>query len=348
MPFKNLGGDPRRPISGEGITEDIIGALAHNRSLLVIAHIDPCRTGIGASTSGRSPPSSACASCSTAACAGDRPAADFGRPARRRPDRTLWAEKYDGAISELFEFQTGSPKASWRRSSLTCMRPKRRACAASRPTAWMRTLRPAGVPAPLHGGVGGVHAAGAYLDRSVALDQAMRRPGRTRPGGPSLLLGEWRAKAAKTDVFARSTRRRRDAPRTERCIRARGRGARRRPFSPAIRRARRRCSSGPLQLNKNSAFAWGLSAITSWLPRRADDALGTAAQRLAPSALRSAQVLLRGRRGFAEFLAGATRSRSPGCRSRAARIRASCLPPQTSRPAMRSWQVEEARAAPRT
>src|SRR5215471_2851603 len=37
MPFKNLGGDPSEEYFGEGITEDIIGALAHNRSLLVIA-----------------------------------------------------------------------------------------------------------------------------------------------------------------------------------------------------------------------------------------------------------------------------------------------------------------------
>src|SRR5690349_4667782 len=37
MPFKNLGGDPRESYFGEGITEEIIGALARDRSLLVIA-----------------------------------------------------------------------------------------------------------------------------------------------------------------------------------------------------------------------------------------------------------------------------------------------------------------------
>src|SRR5215470_10823324 len=35
MPFKNLGNDPNEAYFGEGITEEIIGALAHNRSLLV-------------------------------------------------------------------------------------------------------------------------------------------------------------------------------------------------------------------------------------------------------------------------------------------------------------------------
>jgi len=37
MPLKNLGGDPKEEYFGEGITEDIIGALARNRALLVIA-----------------------------------------------------------------------------------------------------------------------------------------------------------------------------------------------------------------------------------------------------------------------------------------------------------------------
>ena len=37
LPFRNLGGDPREDYFGEGITEDIITALSRNRSLFVIA-----------------------------------------------------------------------------------------------------------------------------------------------------------------------------------------------------------------------------------------------------------------------------------------------------------------------
>jgi len=106
LPFRNLGGDPEEGYFGEGITEDIINGLARSHSLYVIARNSTLRYR-------------------------DRQmdardiAAELGvryivqGSVRRRAahlrisselvdavsNRTVWAEKFDGADNEIFEFQ---------------------------------------------------------------------------------------------------------------------------------------------------------------------------------------------------------------------------------------------------
>src|SRR5215470_12584864 len=106
MPFKNLGNDPNEAYFGEGITEEIIGALAHNRSLLVIARHStlPYRD--------RRADVRQIASELSVRYVLDGSVRRQLEKLRISVDlidagqnRTIWAEKYDGAVGELFEFQ---------------------------------------------------------------------------------------------------------------------------------------------------------------------------------------------------------------------------------------------------
>lgn len=306
MPFKNLGGDPKEAYFGEGITEDIIGALAHNRSLLVIARHSTLpyrdrRVDVR----------------QIAAELGVRFVLDGS--VRRQTDRlrisvdlidagqnrTLWAEKYDGAISELFEFQDRIAE-----SIVATIEPHvyeaEAARVRSKPTdsldAYDCVLR--AFPLLYTAEWAEFTRAGAYLDRSVALDPSYAQAWAHKAWWTILLLGEWRAKAGEAEVF--------------RAIDAAQRAMRLDPsdaFVLAVAAHVEAFLAGnpagaaemferSLQLNKNSAFAWGLSAITSCYLGKPDDALERLRNAWRLSPFDPLKFFFWGVAGFAEFLAG--------------------------------------------
>ncbi len=106
LPFRNLGGDPEEGYFGEGITEDIISGLAHSHSLYVIARNSTLRyrdhhmetRDIASELSVR-----------YILQGSVRRQASRLRISTELIDavrnRTIWAEKFDGADDEIFEFQ---------------------------------------------------------------------------------------------------------------------------------------------------------------------------------------------------------------------------------------------------
>jgi TolB-like protein/Flp pilus assembly protein TadD len=106
LPFRNLGGDPEEGYFGEGITEDIISGLAHSHSLYVIARTSTLRyrdqqmetrdiaseLGVRYILQGSVRRQAARLRISTELIDAVN-------------NRTIWAEKFDGADDDLFEFQ---------------------------------------------------------------------------------------------------------------------------------------------------------------------------------------------------------------------------------------------------
>src|SRR5262245_41570500 len=106
LPFRNLSGNPEEGYFGEGITEEIVAALARNRSLLVIARHSTLRYADRAADLRQ-----------ISAELGVRYILDGSvqrRAAKLRisaelidvsQNRTLWADRFDGPSEDLFEFQ---------------------------------------------------------------------------------------------------------------------------------------------------------------------------------------------------------------------------------------------------
>jgi adenylate cyclase len=306
MPFKNLGGDPKEEYFGEGITEEIIGALAHNRSLLVIARHSTLpyrdrRVDVR----------------QIATELGVRYVLDGS--ARRQVqrlrisvdlidaghNRTIWAEKYDGAIDELFEFQDRIAA-----SVVATIEPRVYEAEAervrSKPTesldAYDCVLR--AFPLFYTGVEREFMAAGAFLDRAIELDPAYAQAWAHKAWWYILLIGEWRSKATDrdftlarlaaqqavkldaTDAFALAV-----AAHVEAFL-----GNRPEDAVEMFERS--------LQLNKNSAFAWGVSAITCCYLGQPDEALDRLRNMWRLSPFDPLKFFFWGVAGFAEFVAG--------------------------------------------
>ena len=106
LPFRNLSGDPREAYFGEGITEDIIAGLSRSRTFFVIArhstlpyrdrsadaHQIAAELGVRYILDGSVRRQDARLRISTELI-------DAGQ------NRTIWAERFDGSIDELFDFQ---------------------------------------------------------------------------------------------------------------------------------------------------------------------------------------------------------------------------------------------------
>ena len=101
-----MSGDPEQEYLADGITEDLITALARLRWLFVIARNSSFTYKGKASTCVRSPGSSACATCSRAACgvAGARMRVTT-QLIDAETGKHIWAERYDRELRDLFAVQ---------------------------------------------------------------------------------------------------------------------------------------------------------------------------------------------------------------------------------------------------
>ena len=306
MPFKNLGGDPREEYFGEGITEDIIGALAHNRSLLVIARHStlPYRD--------RRVDTRQIASELGVRYVLDGSVRRQVEKLRIAVDlidagqnRTIWAERYDGAVDELFEFQDRIAA-----NVVATIEPRVYEVEAervrSKPTdsldAYDCVLR--AFPQLYTSDERLFMAAGGFLDRAIELDPAYAQAWAHKAWWYILLVGEWRSRATEqdftkalvtaqralqldpTDAFVLAV-----AAHTEAFLANRPENA-----LEMFERS--------LQLNKNSAFVWGISAITCCYLGQPDEALDRLRNSWRLSPFDPLKFFFWGVAGFAELIAG--------------------------------------------
>lgn len=306
MPFKNLGGDPKEEYFGEGITEDIIGALAQNRSLLVIARHStlPYRDRLS----------------DVRQIASELAVRYVLDGSVRRQleklrisvdlidagqNRTIWAGKYDGAVAELFEFQDRIAA-----SVVATIEPRVYEAEAervrSKPTesldAYDCVLR--AFPLLYTADENKFMAAGAFLDRAIELDPAYAQAWAHKAWWYVLLIGEWRTKATERDFTM--------APGTaQRALQLDPADA----FALAVAaHVESFLGNRPenatdmfersLQLNKNSAFAWAISAITCCYLGHPDEALDRLRNAWRLSPFDPLGFFFWGVAGFAEFIAG--------------------------------------------
>jgi TolB-like protein/class 3 adenylate cyclase/Tfp pilus assembly protein PilF len=275
LPFRNLGDDPEEQYFGEGITEDIISGLARSHALYVIARNSTLRYR-------------------------DRRmdardiAAELGvryileGSVRRRPprlrisselidavsNRTVWAEKFDGSDSEIFDFQDRIAA-----SIVGTLEPRVYQAEAVRafekPTesldAYECVLRALSLLYTFNDR--DFNDAGAYLRRAVALDRMYAQAHAYLAWWYNLATGEGRSSDPVADaeraVSTSSTALDLD-PDDAFCLAVAGHiqaYLRKNPdmavdlFDRAV------------HLNENSAFAWGVSASTYCFLGRPDDAL---------------------------------------------------------------------------
>jgi adenylate cyclase len=306
MPFKTLGADRNEEYFGEGITEDIIGALAHNRSLLVIARHStlPYRDRL---TDVRQ----------IASELGVRFVLDGS--VRRQieklrisvdlidvgQNRTIWAEKYDGTVDELFEFQDRIAA-----SVVSTIEPRVYAVEAervrSKPTesldAYDCVLR--AFPRLYTSEEHEFMAAGAFLDRAIELDPVYAQAWAYKAWWYILLLGEWRSKATEQDLSMALVTARKALQLDPSDAFALAVAAHAESFLGNRPENALEMFERSLQLNKNSAFAWMISAITCCYLGQPEDALDRLrnASRLSP--FDPLRFFFWGVGGFAEFIAG--------------------------------------------
>ena len=306
MPFKNLGGDPKEEYFGDGITEDIIGAIAQNRSLLVIARHStlPYRDrrvdvqqiaselGVRYVLDG-----SVRRQATKLRIAVDL--IDVGR------NSTIWAEKYDGVIDELFEFQDRIAA-----SIVATIEPRVYEAEAARvrtkPTesldAYDCVLR--AFPLLYTPEEQEFMKAGEFLGRSIALDPNYAQAWAHKAWWYVLLIGEWRSKASAGDRSAAvaAAHRALELDATDAFVLA------------VAAHVESFLSNGPesaaemfersLLLNKNSAFAGGLSAITCCYLGQPEEALERLRNAWRLSPFDPLKFFFWGVAGFAELVAG--------------------------------------------
>jgi adenylate cyclase len=306
MPFKNLGGDPKEEYFGEGITEDIIGALAHNRSLLVIARHStlPYRDRRADARQ-------------IASELGVRYVLDGS--VRRQieklrisvdlidagQNRTIWADRYDGAVAELFEFQDRIAA-----SVVATIEPRMYEVEAervrSKPTdsldAYDCVLR--AFPLLYTSDEREFMAAGAFLDRAIALDPAYAQAWAHKAWWYILLLGEWRSKATERDLTMALVTAQKALQLDSTDAFALAVAAHAESFLGKRPESATEMFERSLQLNKNSAFAWGLSAITCCYLGRPEEALDRLRNVWRLSPFDPLRFFFWGVAGFAEFIAG--------------------------------------------
>lgn len=306
MPFQNIGGDPKDEYFGEGITEDIIGALAVNRSLLVIARHStlPYRD---RKTDARQ----------VASELGVRYILDGSvrrQAAQLRitvdlidagQNRTIWAERYDGSTEDLFAFQDRIAA-----SVASAIEPRlyevEAARVRSKPTesldAYDCILR--AFPLFHSSDENEFMAAGAFLDRAIALDPAYAQAAAYKGWWFILLMGEWRSKATPQD-------RTRAVLTAQRALKLDSNDA----FVISIAaHVEAFLTNQPenasemfdraLSINKNSPFAWCLSAVTCCYLSRPEEALDRLRNAWRLSPFDPMKFFFLGVAGLAEFIAG--------------------------------------------
>jgi adenylate cyclase len=306
MPFKNLGGDPREEYFGEGITEDIIGALAHNRSLLVIARHStlPYRD--------RRVDTRQIASELGVRYVLDGSVRRQVEKLRIAVDlidagqnRTIWAERYDGAVAELFEFQDRIAA-----NVVATIEPRLYEAEVervrSKPTdsldAYDCVLR--AFPLLYTSDERAFMAAGTFLDRAIELDPAYAQAWAHKAWWYILLIGEWRSRATADDLTKAllTAQRGLQLDQTDAFVLAVA--AHTEAFIGNRPESAIEMSERSLQLNKNSAFAWLINAIICCYLGRPDEALDRLRNAWRLSPFDPLTFFFWGVAGLAEFIAG--------------------------------------------
>jgi adenylate cyclase len=306
MPFKNLGGDPKEEYFGEGITEDIIGALAHNRSLLVIARHSTLpyrdrRTDVRhvASELGVRYVLEGSVRRQIEKLRISVDLIDAGQ------NRTIWAERYDGEVAELFEFQDRIAA-----NVVSTIEPRVYEAEAervrSKPTgsldAYDCVLR--AFPLLYTSDAQQFMAAGAFLDRAIELDPNYAQAWAHKAWWYVLLMGEWRSRATEQDLAMAlpTARKALQLDATDAFVLAVA--AHVESFLANRPESATEMFERSLQLNKNSAFAWAISAITCCYLGRPEEALDRLRNAWRLSPFDPLRFFFWGVAGFAELVAG--------------------------------------------
>lgn len=306
LPFQNTGGDPQQNYFGEGITEDIITALSRTRSLFVIARNSTLRYRDSQDD--------------LAQIASDLGVRYVLQGSVRRVEshlrisselvdvprhRAIWAEKFDGANDALFEFQDRiatsivgaiEPKvyeAEWQQ-------------VLTKPTdsldAYDCVLR----ALPLFNAfdTAKLHEAGSFLDRALALDPDYAQAHAYKAWQYVLLIAESRS----TDIAPDAATARHHAlrainldPNDALVLAVAGHVhslLHRQPDTGA------QLFDRALELNENSAFAWGMSGLTYCYLGEPEQALDRFARALRLSPFDPLIHFWLAGNGLAEFLAG--------------------------------------------
>lgn len=306
LPFENIGGNAHDAYFGEGITEDIIAALSVNRSLLVIARNSalPYR--------GRRTDPRQIASELGVRYLLDGSVRHHGAALRisvelidAGKNLVIWGRKYDGSSDDIFAFQDRIAAAV-----AGTIEPQLYGVEAAR----VRTKPTDSLDAydcmlrafPLYYSTREEEfmAAGTFLDRAIALDASYAQAIAYKAWWYVLLMGEWRARSnpsdAQTAITVSQRALRLDA--TDAFVIAVA--AHVESFLCGEPESAAEMFDRALEINENSAFAWGLSAVTACYLGRPDDALQRlrAAWRLSP--FDPMTFFFLGVAGLAEFVAG--------------------------------------------
>ena len=275
LPFRNLGGNPEEGYFGDGITEDIISGLSHSHSLYVIARnstlryrdrqMDPreiaSELGVRYILQGSVRRQAARLRISSELIDAVK-------------NRTVWAEKFDGADEEIFDFQDRIAA-----SIVGTLEPKlyqvEAARAFEKPTenldAYDCVLRALSLLYTFDDA--DFAEAGDYLRRAVVLDPLYAQAHGYLAWWHNLKTGEGRSKnpgADKENAVIGSTTAVELDPNDAFCLGVAGhvQAYLRKNLDMAVDMFDR-----ALQVNENSAFAWGVSGSTYCFLGRPDEAL---------------------------------------------------------------------------
>ena len=304
LPFRNLSGNPEEEYFGEGITEDIISGLSRSHSLYVIARNSTLRYR-GGQMDARE----------IAAELGVRYIVQGSvrrRASRLRisselvdavNNRTVWADKYDGADNEIFEFQDRIAA-----SIVGTLEPRvyevESARAFEKPTesldAYECVLRALSLLYTFNDH--DIVEAGRYLERAVTLDPLYAQAHAYLAWWHNLRTGPSNDPAADREKALRASATALELdPNDAFClsVAAHIEAFLRRNLETAADMFDR-----ALSLNDNSAFAWGVSGSTYCFLGRPDEALDRLrnARRLSPFDPMNFFFCTVG--GLAEFVAG--------------------------------------------
>jgi TolB-like protein/Tfp pilus assembly protein PilF len=306
LPFRNTGGDPQQDYFGEGITEDIITALSRTRSMFVIARNSTLRYRNTQNDLGQI-------------------ATDLGvryvlQGSVRRVEsrlrisselvdvplhRAIWAEKFDGADDSLFEFQDRIAT-----SIVGAIEPKVYEAESqqvlSKPTdsldAYDCVLR----ALPLFNAfdTAKLHEAGGFLDRALTLDPEYAQAHAYKAWQYVLLVAESRSTDIGPDAATAKDHALRAIsldPNDALVLAVAGHVhslLHRQPQAGA------QLFDRALEVNENSAFAWGMSGLTYCYLGEPEQALDRFARALRLSPFDPLIHFWLAGNGLAEFLAG--------------------------------------------
>jgi adenylate cyclase len=306
LPFRDPGGDPSERYFGEGITEEIIGGLARNRSLLVMARHStlPYRdrqTDISQIANELGVRYVVAGSVRRQASR-LRISADLTDVAQ---NRTIWADRYDGANDDVFEFQdriasrivaTIEPRVYDAESVRARAKPTENL------DAYDCVLR--AFPLLYSPDEPDFDEAGRYFDRAVSLDPAYAQAHAYKAWWHVLDCGERRSKTEQADAASGEEAARRAIGLDPNDAFALAVAAHVEAFLCRRPEQAAEMFDRALQINSSCAYAWGMSAITYCYLGRPDDALERLARLWRLSPFDPLNHFFWGVAGFAELLAG--------------------------------------------